>query len=431
MSRGNFLGVLRWKKIAKNTIANISSARYNKSTPSKTKTPAKNMTKLSSLTTSLFKRQLTLVVIAGFFFGSMLSVVSLSGFGGAQSIDELREQSSGLEAQIEQSEQETERLTRRAAELEDVIRAVDYQIGQANSQIESIGIEINTLERKLIEAEEELERQKELLKMNMRALYRRGGATTVELLMASDSFSDFIDEQEYLERLKGGIQDSTNQVMELQEQMEKQKAEQEELLAQQESARQSLVVARQNRENLLQETRGEEQRFREKRESLLAEQKEIEEEIRQLLLAGTMASEGYVEAGQMIGRVGTTGFTFGAHLHFELLDSNFNQIDPLWGPGTSLGYGLGWPLPSIDPRPSGQRHDFGCQSIIQYHNTWACPAGQSLHAGIDIPAVWGTPIVAAKSGEVRRFNGYNGGWGNMVVITHDDGTATRYAHLAD
>jgi murein DD-endopeptidase MepM/ murein hydrolase activator NlpD len=51
-----------------------------------------------------------------------------------------------------------------------------------------------------------------------------------------------------------------------------------------------------------------------------------------------------------------------------------------------------------------------------------------LHAGIDIGAPIGTPVVAASAGEIV-FAGWNsGGYGNMVDIRHADGSLTRYAH---
>ena len=50
-----------------------------------------------------------------------------------------------------------------------------------------------------------------------------------------------------------------------------------------------------------------------------------------------------------------------------------------------------------------------------------------LHAGIDIGAASGSPIVAAASGEVV-YAGWYGGYGLAVVINHGDGYATLYAH---
>ena len=51
----------------------------------------------------------------------------------------------------------------------------------------------------------------------------------------------------------------------------------------------------------------------------------------------------------------------------------------------------------------------------------------SLHPGIDIGASSGTPIKAAASGVVLTA-GYNGGYGNLVVLDNGNGIATAYAH---
>ncbi len=56
---------------------------------------------------------------------------------------------------------------------------------------------------------------------------------------------------------------------------------------------------------------------------------------------------------------------------------------------------------------------------------------QKLHGnnGVDLAAPTGTPIVASASGTVLLARkGYNGGYGNMVIIRHPNGTQTLYAH---
>jgi len=52
-----------------------------------------------------------------------------------------------------------------------------------------------------------------------------------------------------------------------------------------------------------------------------------------------------------------------------------------------------------------------------------------MHWGIDIPFPEGTPIVAAFDGIVRVSTFNNGGYGNLVVIRHDNRLETYYAHL--
>jgi murein DD-endopeptidase MepM/ murein hydrolase activator NlpD len=50
-----------------------------------------------------------------------------------------------------------------------------------------------------------------------------------------------------------------------------------------------------------------------------------------------------------------------------------------------------------------------------------------FHTGVDIPAPRGAIIRAAMEGQVL-FEGYSGGYGNMVDIQHRNGFITRYGH---
>lgn len=59
---------------------------------------------------------------------------------------------------------------------------------------------------------------------------------------------------------------------------------------------------------------------------------------------------------------------------------------------------------------------------------------QGIHGynGVDIGAPTGTPILASASGSVTvaRGYGYNGGYGQYIVVSHANGTQTLYAHLS-
>jgi murein DD-endopeptidase MepM/ murein hydrolase activator NlpD len=52
-----------------------------------------------------------------------------------------------------------------------------------------------------------------------------------------------------------------------------------------------------------------------------------------------------------------------------------------------------------------------------------------FHTGLDISAGQGTPVKATADGTVESA-GYNGNYGNSIVITHGFGIATRFGHLA-
>jgi murein DD-endopeptidase MepM/ murein hydrolase activator NlpD len=87
--------------------------------------------------------------------------------------------------------------------------------------------------------------------------------------------------------------------------------------------------------------------------------------------------------------------------------SRSGAVDP-GADGRVSGTGLSWPVKG--PVTSG----FGTR--------WG-----RLHAGIDIGAGTGTPIRAAKAGEVI-FAGVQSGYGNVIIIDHGGGFTTLYAH---
>ena len=94
----------------------------------------------------------------------------------------------------------------------------------------------------------------------------------------------------------------------------------------------------------------------------------------------------------------------------------------------TLGGGSGrFAWPERGPITQG----FGCTDFLLEPYDPNCPT-RHTHTGLDIGAVFGTPIGAADTGIVSFTNtdGWGGGYGNYVIITHGNGYSTLYAHLS-
>jgi murein DD-endopeptidase MepM/ murein hydrolase activator NlpD len=80
--------------------------------------------------------------------------------------------------------------------------------------------------------------------------------------------------------------------------------------------------------------------------------------------------------------------------------------------------------PAVPARASGSGMQWPIRGTVtsEFGPRWG-----RLHAGIDISAPNGTPIRAAKTGTVI-FSGWQGGYGQAVVIDHGGGLTTLYAH---
>jgi murein DD-endopeptidase MepM/ murein hydrolase activator NlpD len=72
------------------------------------------------------------------------------------------------------------------------------------------------------------------------------------------------------------------------------------------------------------------------------------------------------------------------------------------------------PVQGIITSPVGMRHD-PIDGLLRHHN------------GADIAVPEGTPVKPVAPGVVS-FSGFRPGYGNMVIIAHDDGMVTLYGH---
>ena len=68
------------------------------------------------------------------------------------------------------------------------------------------------------------------------------------------------------------------------------------------------------------------------------------------------------------------------------------------------------------------------QGTVHYRGKFGVRRGRR-HQGVDLPLKTGDPIYAAFTGKVRMSK-YFGAFGNLVVIRHDNGLETFYAHLS-
>ncbi len=97
--------------------------------------------------------------------------------------------------------------------------------------------------------------------------------------------------------------------------------------------------------------------------------------------------------------------------------SSFAQDAGMSIPDVSV---LSWePLPAS--RTSWATSGFGWRDDPIRHS-------RKFHAGADVRAKPGTPVLAAGDGVVK-FCGRQGGYGNVIYVDHGGGVLTRYGHL--
>ncbi|MDO8471613.1 MAG: peptidoglycan DD-metalloendopeptidase family protein [bacterium] len=118
-----------------------------------------------------------------------------------------------------------------------------------------------------------------------------------------------------------------------------------------------------------------------------------------------------VSQGNIIGHLGSTGFSTGPHIHFSVFTPQGATVNPR----TRLGSNYIWPV--VDYRIT---QEYGAAN-------WRNPV-YSFHNGIDLAGPAGQPVYAAADGKII-LDEYYGGYGNAVVIEHSDGWLTLYGHM--
>jgi septal ring factor EnvC (AmiA/AmiB activator) len=362
--------------------------------------------------TNIIKR-VSLIVTA-----CVLSLTLSIGQAGAATVSELQDKSSQLQSEIDKNEATIEALGSEINTLEGKVAQLNAEISQASAEIQLTEVKLDELSQRLTAAEAELERQKGLLRASLRALYTRRDASTVELLIASDSFSDFINEQEYLERLQSAVKDSAEVVIALKQQIQVEQTQQEELLSKQEQQKNVLAEKRQEQQSILIKTEGEEAKFQAVLSSQVEELAKAETALIAALAALSSGSFktapiGPVTAGTVIGTVGNSGLSTGAHLHLEV------RVN---GRVTN-------PNPYIRNQPVDPVY------ISQIYGNSDPIYLSGYHPGIDYYPGSGA-IYAIDAGSLYRgcsndlLGTSNNPYGYVAIVQHVGGHFSVYAHMA-
>lgn len=335
----------------------------------------------------------------------------------AESASSLAAQIGALQEEINANQAVVEDLEHQADSLRAKIAEFNAQIAQTQNQIDLTNLKIKKLNLDIKAAEKELEYQKGILAESIRELYKRGDVTTVELLASSDSYTDFINEQEYLSRLKVSIQDSAAKIEELKKQLEASLDEQQELAEELEGQRRILDNQRADQQRLLDQTEGQEAKYQAILDELKDQQAAAEAALQQFIVAGQFVNLGPVSQGDPIGNVGNTGFSTGPHLHFEVRKPNGSVTDP------KPFINNGWTWPTVNS--SWQIwQDYGVSSgwyVSGYH-----PGIDTGYSGETVRAMAGGTVIARGcSSDYLGTPAY----GYMVMISHSNGHKSLYAHM--
>lgn len=343
----------------------------------------------------------------------------------ADQLDDLRAEAIRKSQELEANQRAAEEKAAEAAGYRDEARRVaaniagtEAAIAKTESDIYYTQKEIELLTEKINQKLAELKIQKENLFETARVIYESGDQSTIEIVVGSNSFSEVIDRSQYLNSLTQKIETTIAEINKIKAELETSKAEQEakknnldELKGQQEAQKRGLDAQKAEKDRLFSSAKSSQAEYEAKVAEARASLDALNSRIAELSGKTDRVSMGHVNQGDIIGYEGSTGFSTGPHLHFEVRVNGSHT-----NPRNYLGSRLAWPMSNF--------------RVTQEYGPANWTSWYSFHSGIDLAASYGTPIRAAASGEIILHQ-YYGGYGNCIIIDHGGGLWTLYGHMID
>ncbi len=324
----------------------------------------------------------------------IIMIFSIGSVVYAANVDELKDKKENIDSQIKDKKSELK-------ENQDSQDTAQAQLDTINANLDAVQAQIDQIVSDLAVAEENLaNQQKEYekivadlnasqaeLRTRICAIYRNGDVSYLDVLFSSENIEDFISGFIFLSKI---VEQDQAIITSIQEN----KLLAEEKLKELETTRNEILA-------LQEKKKAEEAEYMKQvdaKEALLAqletEEAALESELEEMeQQSASIASE---------------------------INSYYASLSTTDVAYTYTGSGVfGWPL-AIQGRVSS---NFG-------YRIHPISGVRRLHAGVDIAAPGGTPILAAESGTVIRVQYLSTGYGQNVIIAHGSNLVTLYGHMS-
>ena len=303
---------------------------------------------------------------------------------------------------IEAAKNDIDGALERKAKIDEQIDLITEKIESTNAIIDQYDSDIQKINSRIVDMDSEIDNKYERFESWLRMMQLSGDVNYLEMVLSADSFVSFLETVDrmgtlikYQNTVMEDLRTDVNAAAEQRDEADTLRAEQLEVKKQLEADNAQLLELQQKSENYITELKKNQAQY----EKYLADAEAADEKLGNEIEAelSRIAAEQARKAAEEAARN----------------NSNNNSSSNNSGSTTS------------GDRPSYQWPVDG--RYVVSSNFGICRG--SYHRGIDIPAPLGTNIYAAESGTVTTAASHIS-FGNYIVITHDNGYATLYAHCS-
>lgn len=166
-----------------------------------------------------------------------------------------------LQGEINQLDGPLQETIARASSLQEAIDRLNAQIADLQGRIVANQQKRDELNRNIEQAQADIIKRTEILGQNLKSMYVDSDVTDLEKVASSKSISEFIDKEEYRNKMRDRVQQAMKQIRELKAQLEEQKKKVEQLIKDDETLRGQIANQQAAQAQLLSQTRGQEAEY--------------------------------------------------------------------------------------------------------------------------------------------------------------------------
>ena len=285
---------------------------------------------------------------------------------------------------IQEATQKKSSATKEKEKLDDEIDVLATELNEIDSIISAADKVIAEKEAEIAGFEKQISENDQKFRARLRAMDENNTATYIDILLNAESISDFFTKIETIKEISEHDQEIIdnmvtlkNGIVESKEVLEAQRDEQLEARSLVESKRAALNAKIAEKSKLIKDLENDIEAYKKVEE----EQERLENQLKASLQGSLSKSSSAVSPKYVNG-----AFTWPAPASYNITSPYGYRIHPVY-------------------------------------------KTKKFHSGIDIGAAYGTAVLAANGGTVTMA-GWNGGYGNCIVVDHGGGLATLYAHLS-